>query len=261
MLLEVQGFIARVPAESLRGRELRPVGPQRRAMRPASWARRSRQGVTVSDEVPAYTTAVFEGAQGVLLDEYRGFHPYTTWSTVTTHHAWELIDEMGVEAVSVLGVTRAYATRHGEGPLPTFSPELTERLRDPGNPWNPWQGGMRCGWLDLPLLRYAAATVGPLDGLVVNHLDQIADGDVSICDAYRSATPAPAEAPDLSWQGRLTEELQRVEPILTPADRDEVVRRLGQIAPVTLTGFGPTHEERRLGEMRFRERRETRVIR
>ena len=123
---------------------------------------------------------------------------------MTTHHAWELVDQMDVEAVAVLGVTRAYATRHGEGPLPTFSPELTERLRDPGNPWNPWQGGMRCGWLDLPLLRYAAAAAGPLDGLVVNHLDQIADGDVSICDAYqkrdagagRGARPVVAKPAD-----------------------------------------------------------------
>ena len=42
----------------------------------------------------------------MLLDEYRGFHPYTTWSTVTTHHAWELVHAVGVDAVAVLGVTR-----------------------------------------------------------------------------------------------------------------------------------------------------------
>ncbi len=252
MLLEVQDLIARVPAESLGEFDLwnRNAADESRELSEAI-----RQGVAISDGIPAYTTAIFEGAQGVLLDEYRGFHPHTTWSTVTTHHAWELVEEMGVEAVSVLGVTRAYTTRHGEGPLPTFSPELTERLRDPGNPWNPWQGNMRCGWLDLPLLRYAAA-VGLLDGLVVNHLDQIADEGFSICDGYRNATLAPAEAPDLSWQSRLTDELRRAEPILTPAGRDEVVRRLGEIAPVVLTGFGPTHEERRLGEVRFRKRHE-----
>src|SRR5262249_57733869 len=93
--------------------------------------------------IPNCRTAIFEGAQGVLLDEYRGFHPHTTWSTVTPHHAWELIHQMEVDAVTVLGITRAYATRHGEGPMPTWSPELTARLQDPGNPWNLWQGSMR----------------------------------------------------------------------------------------------------------------------
>ena len=190
----------------------------------------------------------------MLLDEYRGFHPHTTWSTVTTHHAWELVEAMDVEAVSVLGVTRAYATRHGEGPLPTFSAGADGAAARPRQPVERWQGDMRCGWLDLPLLRYAAASAGPLDGLVVNHLDQIPDSGFSICDGYRNATPAPAAAPDLSWQGRLTEELHRAEPILTPTGRDEIVRRLGEIAPVVLTGFGPTHEERRLGEVRFRAR-------
>ncbi len=252
MLLEIQDFIARVPADALGDFDLWNLNADDEA-RELSEA--VRQGVAISDEIAPCTTAIFEGAQGVLLDEYRGFHPYTTWSTTTTHHAWELIEEMGAEAVSVLGVTRTYATRHGEGPLPTFSPELTERLRDPGNPWNAWQGGMRCGWLDLPLLRYAAAAAGPLDGLIVNHLDQIVDDAFSICDAYRGATLGLSEAPDLSRQGRLTEELCQAEPILTPADGEEVLRRLGEIAPVALTGFGPTHEQRRLGDVRFRTRR------
>jgi adenylosuccinate synthase len=251
-LLEVQDFIGQIDADSLRDFDLwdRDAAAEARELGEAV-----REGMTVSDAIPAFTTAIFEGAQGVLLDEYRGFHPHTTWSTVTTHHAWELIDQMEVEAVTVLGVTRAYATRHGEGPLPTYSPELTARLRDPGNPWNRWQGGLRCGWLDLPLLRYAAASAGPLDGLVVNHLDQITDGEGLLCDAYRNVALAPAAAPDLAWQGRLTEELRRAEPVLSPADREEILRRLGKIAPVVVTGYGPTHEERRLTELRFRKRR------
>src|SRR5262249_20172568 len=154
-----------------------------------------------------FRTAIFEGAQGILLDEYRGFHPYTTWSTVTPHHAWELIDAMGVEAVAVLGITRAYTTRHGEGPLPTFSPELTNRLQDRGNPWNRWQGNMRCGWLDLAILRYAAAVAGPLDGIVVNHLDQVLGSEWLVCDGYRNVSLTPAAAPQLSWQTNLTEDM------------------------------------------------------
>ena len=54
---------------------------------------------------------------------------------------------------------------------------MTASLQDAGNPWNRWQGSLRCGWLDLPLVRYAAAATGPLDGIVVNHLDQVRRAD------------------------------------------------------------------------------------
>jgi adenylosuccinate synthase len=208
----------------------------------------------LSADVPAYRTAIFEGAQGVLLDEYRGFHPHTTWSTVTAHHAWELVRRMDVEAVAVLGLTRTYTTRHGDGPLPTFSAELTERLPDPGNPRNAWQGGLRCGWLDLPLLRYAVAAAGPLDGLAVSHLDQVG-GDWLVCEGYDGAAPVAAVAPNLTWQGRLTEEVRRAKPLLSPSNGDGVLRLLNAIAPVVLTGGGPTHADRRMSGLRFRNRR------
>jgi adenylosuccinate synthase len=211
-------------------------------------------GVAIDASMPRYRVAIFEGAQGVLLDEYRGFHPHTTWNTVTPHHAWELIHHLGAEAVAVLGITRAYATRHGEGPFPTFAPELTACLQDTGNPWNRWQGSLRCGWLDLPLLRYAAAAAGPLDGLVVNHLDQLADIKCQVCEAYQNATLVPAEAPNLAWQSRLTQQLQLAEPVLSPATPDRIVRSLSEIAPVILTGSGPTHQERSLAGLPFRKR-------
>jgi adenylosuccinate synthase len=252
-LLEVQDFVQRIDGDSLRGLGLWDLDALAVA---CDLGEAARVGPAVSCELPEHTTAIFEGAQGVLLDEYRGFHPHTTWSTVTAHHAWELLARTGAEEVAVLGVTRAYATRHGEGPLPTFSPGLTDRLRDPGNPWNPWQGNLRCGWLDLPLLRYAAAVTGPLDGLVVNHLDQVTGADCLLCDAYRNPTLSPAEAPDLAWQGRLTEGLRRAEPVLSPATPDDIVRRLDEVAPVVLTGLGPTCEDRTFAEPRFRRRRD-----
>jgi adenylosuccinate synthase len=212
-------------------------------------------GPAIDAAVPEFRTAVFEGAQGVLLDEYRGFHPHTTWSTVTPHHAWELVHAMNVEAVAVLGVTRAYTTRHGEGPLPTFDAALTERLKDAGNPWNRWQGSLRCGWLDLPLLRYAAGAAGPLDGLVVNHLDQARGDGFRMCEGYRNVTLTPAPAPHLAWQARMSEELRRAEPVLIPAAPDRILGRLGDLAPVVGTAFGPTHEGRTLTDIPFRKRR------
>jgi adenylosuccinate synthase len=242
-LLAVQRFIDRVDGDFFRELDLWDVDAAAVA---DELSEAPLTGVTVSAKVPEYRTAIFEGAQGVLLDEYRGFHPHTTWSTVTPHHAWELVREMGAGAVAVLGITRAYATRHGEGPLPTFSQELTDRLQDPGNPENRWQGRLRCGWLDLPLLRYAAAAAGPLDGLVVNHLDQVADSGHLLCEDYRNVSLSLSGAPYLAWQGRLTRELRRAEPILVPATVDEIVRRLGEIAPPVITGFGPTYEDCRL---------------
>lgn len=214
----------------------------------------SERGALLSAEMPNCETAIFEGAQGVLLDEYRGFHPHTTWSTVTDYHAWELIEQAGASAVAVLGITRTYTTRHGAGPLPTFSRELTQRLVDPGNPSNPWQGSLRCGWLDLPLLRYAAACVGPLDGLVVNHLDQVAPEGWLVCDEYRGMTLELSPAPDLAWQEGRGRGLGEVVPVLSATTPDEIVAQLSKIAPVVLTAWGPTHERRPFAGLGFRVR-------
>ncbi len=250
-LLELQGFIHQIDTAALEEMDLWDLT----AEAAAEELHEAGEPLALSAEVPECETAIFEGAQGVLLDEYRGFHPHTTWSTVTLHHAWELVQQAEAEEVAVLGVTRAYTTRHGAGPLPTFSPELTARLQDPGNPPNAWQGSLRCGWLDLPLLRYAAAVIGPLDGLAVNHLDQVADTECMVCEEYRNLTLSPSPAPNLSAQERLGEELGRAEPVLAAASPEEILCRLEAIAPVVLTGFGPTHEDRRGAGLRFRSRR------
>jgi adenylosuccinate synthase len=252
VLLELQGYIDRIGNDDVREQDLWDLNAETVARHLTEAAQ---QDGAISSTIPECDTAIFEGAQGVLLDEYRGFHPYTTWSTVTAHHAWELIAQMNVEAIAVLGITRAYTTRHGEGPLPTYSPELTARLRDAGNPWNAWQGSLRCGWLDLPLLRYAAAVAGPLDGLVVNHLDQLADSECMICDTYQDTTLMPSPAPNLSWQSRLTEQVSHAATILSPVNSDRIVEILEAIAPVTFMSFGPTYQDRHGAGFSFRNRK------
>jgi adenylosuccinate synthase len=254
VLLEAQPLIEKCSPDALRAVGIEPwetsAAEVAEELAPTEW-----REVAIAAEVPPHETAIFEGAQGVLLDEYRGFHPYTTWSTVTPHHAWELVEQMGTEAVSVLGVTRAYTTRHGEGPLPTFSAELTARLADPGNPWNRWQGSLRCGWLDLMLLRYVAEVCGRFDGLAVNHLEQLSDGGCFVCESYPSGPLTPATMPDLAWQARLTEQVRNAEAVLVPATREELLRKLGEIAPVVVKGSGPTHRQRTRTELAFRKRR------
>ncbi len=79
-------------------------------------------------------SVVFEGAQGVLLDEWLGFHPYTTWSTTTLQNADRLLREAGYRGrVARIGLTRGYATRHGPGPFVSEDAALTGALPDPSN--------------------------------------------------------------------------------------------------------------------------------
>jgi len=130
---------------------------------------------------------VFEGAQGVLLDEWRGFHPYTTWSTCTFDNANELLSEHGYTgSIFKLGVVRAYATRHGPGPFVTEDIELTRFLPDSINTMNQWQREFRVGWFDIPATRYAIEACGGVDALAVTCLDRLKDiQEWNVCTSYR----------------------------------------------------------------------------
>jgi adenylosuccinate synthase len=143
-------------------------------------------------------SVVFEGAQGVLLDEWRGFHPYTTWSTTTFDNAEALLAEAGMPGAALrLGVTRAYLTRHGPGPFVTEDPTL--ELPEPHNQAGRWQGPVRRGHLDAVALRYAVAACGGVDAIALTHLDtaRAHPGQLRICRAYRIGEPErpPEEAP------------------------------------------------------------------
>jgi adenylosuccinate synthase len=133
-------------------------------------------GLIVSDQVledwiHETENVVFEGAQGVLLDADAGFHPYTTWSDCTGLHASEIIQEMFPEAdIYRIGVMRSHAIRHGPGPLPTETDELTPGITE-DNQYNPWQGPVRYGWFDAVLARYALGATGGVDALAVTHMD------------------------------------------------------------------------------------------
>ena len=188
---------------------------------------------------------VFEGAQGILLDEWRGFHPYTTWSTCTTENALGLLD--GYDGVvERLGVTRSYATRHGAGPFPTETDALAH-VPEPHNVDVGWQGRFRRGWLDLPLLRYALACSG-VDALALTHLDRVEPGWM-VCTGYAGLRRplAPATDPhDLVHAEALGEALTRVTPRLERVSSD-LPRWLGdQLAlPVALTSSGPRASDKR----------------
>lgn len=196
-------------------------------------------------------TVIFEGAQGVLLDEWAGFHPYTTWSTTTLANAHTLLAEAHYTGeVTQIGITRAYATRHGAGPFVSEDATLTDALPDACNGFGAWQQGFRVGWLDLVMLRYALQTVGPLDYLAVTCLDRLAAlPALQVCRQYEHATnlvkqitPSPTLR-DLAYQAQLTHTLAHCQPRLEPvagpiALLDLITAELG--LPVGLISTGPT---------------------
>lgn len=204
---------------------------------------------------------VFEGAQGVLLDETWGFHPHTTWSDCTPAGARALLAGADVH-VTTLGVLRAYATRHGAGPLPTADPAFDDALPEPHNGDAGWQGAFRSGPLDLTLLRYALEVANGVDGLAVNHVDRVAAWPrVPVVDGYAGEAPpelverdgarirrlVPGPAADLGWRERLGGVLGRVQPIREEVRPDALGARIeaGLGVPVRLAGEGATASGKR----------------
>ncbi len=123
---------------------------------------------------------VFEGSQGVLLDEWQGFHPYTTWATTAPDNAYTLLSDASlsiIHGVETIGVLRTYHTRHGAGPFPT---ELAGMgLTELHNGWGEFQGGWRTGILDLNMVKYARWVAGRIDSVAVTHMDVPSHGVIS----------------------------------------------------------------------------------
>ena len=193
---------------------------------------------------------VFEGAQGVLLDEWHGFHPYTTWSTTTFANAETLLAEAGSPyAAQRLGVVRTYTTRHGPGPFVTEDRELAPMLPEPHNGHGRWQGAFRVGHFDAVAHAYAVDVCGGVDALAVTHLDAPSRcPSLRICHGYAMEGQLVERLPaapggDLAGQADLTRRLLAAHPALwsTPAHwPDAVSQLLG--APVVLESSGPARQ-------------------
>jgi adenylosuccinate synthase len=130
---------------------------------------------------------LFEGAQGCLLDLDHGTYPYVTSSSTIAAGACQSAG-IGPTAIgAVVGITKAYATRVGEGPFPTeLHGEEGDRLRVAGGEFGATTGRpRRCGWLDVPALRMGARLSG-MTSLALTKLDVLAGlPEVSVCAAYR----------------------------------------------------------------------------
>lgn len=207
----------------------------------------------------AKNAIIFEPAQGVLLDEWRGFHPYTTWSTCTLRYADAMLARYKfVGKTRKLGIVRAYGTRHGAGPFVTEDAGLTERLPDPPSAAAKWQGQFRVGWFDAVAVRYAIQCVGQLDGLVITCLDRLADEpEWKICTSYDMGRDIPlGPFTNLNYQGLLTHRLFDTKPVYevsthAASQSARVAEHLATIErelglPVWITSNGPTHEDKKI---------------
>lgn len=99
------------------------------------------------------TDMIFEGAQGVLLDQKYGFFPHVTRSNTTSKNALALLGQWN-GYTEVVMVTRAYHTRHGIGPMGEEGIELTNNTHET-NVYNDYQHHFRTGPLDIDLLSYS----------------------------------------------------------------------------------------------------------
>jgi len=131
-------------------------------------------------------SVMFEGAQGTMLDIDHGTYPYVTSSSATAGGA-ATGTGVGPTAIgTVIAVTKAYVTRVGEGPFPTeIHGAAGEALRARGHEYGAVTGRpRRCGWLDIPLLRYSNRVNGA-EWLVVTKLDVLDELDeISVCVGY-----------------------------------------------------------------------------
>jgi adenylosuccinate synthase len=135
-------------------------------------------------------TVLFEGAQGVLLDEEHGFFPHTTFGRCTLAHAESLLAAWDFSGdVERLAVMRSFMTRHGAGPLPTESKALATQWTEQHNSGGLWQGDFRVGHADFVLWRTARNVCRRLDGLIITHVDALeANPRPLVCNAYVDAS-------------------------------------------------------------------------
>jgi len=131
-------------------------------------------------------SVMFEGAQGTMLDIDHGTYPFVTSSSATAGGA-ATGTGVGPTAIgTVISVTKAYVTRVGEGPFPTEIHEpVGDHLRARGNEYGAVTGrSRRCGWLDMPLLRYSNQVNGA-EWLVVTKMDVMDElEEIPVCTAY-----------------------------------------------------------------------------
>ncbi len=143
--------------------------------------------ILLNDLMDNGKTVLFEGAQGALLDIDFGTYPYVTSSSPTAGGACVGSGVGPTRIHEVIGVTKGYTTRVGEGPFPTeFSEDLEIFIREEGHEYGATTGRpRRCGWFDAVLVKHAMRING-ITSLAITKLDVLSKLEtIKICTAYK----------------------------------------------------------------------------
>ncbi len=203
-------------------------------------------------------TILAEGAQGTLLDIDFGSYPFVTSSNTVTAGACTGLGISPQKIGKVFGIFKAYCTRVGSGPFLTelFDDE-GETLRKNGNEFGATTGRpRRCGWLDLPALKYAVMINGVTD-LIMTKADVLSSFErIKVCTAYdykgetidylpfdnsmEGISPIYKELP--GWSQDLTN-LDSIDQI--PAELDAYIKYLEEElkVPITIVSVGPNRNQ------------------
>jgi adenylosuccinate synthase len=131
-------------------------------------------------------SVLFEGAQGTMLDIDFGTYPFVTSSSAAAGGACTGTGVPPNKIDGIIGVSKAYITRVGAGSFPSEDlTEVGEQIRRAGNEYGSVTGRpRRCGWFDVPLLRYTAEVNG-FDSLIITKLDVLDElAEIPVCVAY-----------------------------------------------------------------------------
>ena len=141
----------------------------------------------LNDALSEGKSILAEGAQGSLLDIDFGTYPFVTSSTTTCAGACTGLGIAPNKIGNVIGIFKAYCTRVGSGPFPTeLNDQTGEDMRKVGNEFGSTTGrARRCGWLDLPALKYAIMVSGVTE-LVMMKADVLSQFEsIKVCTAYK----------------------------------------------------------------------------
>jgi len=202
---------------------------------------------------------LFEGAQGAMLDIDHGTYPFVTSSNTIAGQA-AAGSGMGPRALNyVLGITKAYTTRVGEGPFPTeLDDDIGQRLGERGHEFGTVTGRKRrCGWFDAVMVKQAIIT-GGISGISLTKLD-VLDGfaELKICVGYKldgkiikrlpagaanQAAVQPIYESMPGWQGSTRGARSWAD---LPAEAVKYVRRVEELigCPVSMVSTSPERED------------------
>lgn len=158
----------------------------------------------VNEAIISGKKVLFEGAQGTMLDIDHGTYPFVTSSNASAGGACSGSGVPPTRIDGIIGVSKAYITRVGAGPFPSeIEGAVGDQIRKAGNEFGSVTGRpRRCGWFDVPLLRYTA-TINGFDSMIITKLDVLDElTEIPVCVGYevngKRVTGMPATNADIA---------------------------------------------------------------